>query len=82
MSTTYREESERLNEYDERTHVKALRKDIDALIQETEKVGGFGKSRALAVVKTKLEEAKMWGGKRLEEINPSDYPAELADKAE
>lgn len=58
--------------------VKALRKQIDACIQEVSK---FQPSRALALVKTKLEEAKMWGGKRLEELDPTDYPAELADKA-
>lgn len=59
--------------------VKELRKRIDACIQE---VGKFQPSRALALVKTKLEEAKMWGGKRLEELNPDDYPKELRDKAE
>lgn len=59
--------------------VKELRKHIDACIQEVNK---YQPSRALALVKTKLEEAKMWGGKRLEELNPDDYPTELRDKAE
>ena len=58
---------------------KALRKQIDACIQEVE---NYQPSRAVALVKTKLEEAKMWGGKRLEELNPTSYPTELADKAE
>jgi len=58
---------------------KELRKHIDACIQE---VNQYQPSRALALVKTKLEEAKMWGGKRLEELNPDDYPKELRDKAE
>jgi hypothetical protein len=66
--------------------VKALRVKIDDCVQSTEKLlgdlqvsGSF--SRALSLVKTKLEEAKMWGGKRLEEMNPDSYPTELADKA-
>jgi hypothetical protein len=59
--------------------VKTLRKHIDACINEAKELGS---SRALSLVVTKLEEAKMWGGKRLEELNPDDYPTELRDKAE
>ena len=60
------------------------RKAIDALIQNVGKVkdskpekGG----RELALVYTKLQEAKMWTGKVLEELG-SPFPPELADKAE
>lgn len=66
----------------QKIETKELRKQIDACIQEVERQAGFGNSRALSIVKTKLEEAKMWGGKRLEELDPTDYPKELADKAE
>lgn len=66
----------------QQVETKELRKQIDACIQEVERQGGFGTSRALSLVKTKLEEAKMWGGKRLEELDPTTYPKELADRAE
>lgn len=69
--------------------VKELRKKIDACIQQAKNLqpsqdsnGGASGSRALSIAVTKLEEAKMWGGKRLEELNPDNYPVELRDKAE
>ncbi len=37
--------------------------------------------RELALVRTKLQEAKMWAGKVLEVIG-NEFPAELADKAQ
>jgi hypothetical protein len=60
------------------------RKQIDALIQaagrmkETRPEKG---GREIAIVYTKLQEAKMWTGKVLEEIG-SELPAEFRDKAE
>lgn len=68
--------------------VKELRKQIDACIQQAKDLStdkseaGVSTSRALSICVTKLEEAKMWGGKRLEELNPESYPTELRDKAE
>ena len=66
--------------------IKDFRKEIDALIQKSVALlsewAGPGKDggRELALVRTKLEEAKMWAGKVLEAVgNP--FPAELADKA-
>lgn len=59
--------------------VKDFRKSVDALIQKVE--ADFSGSRELSLVKTKLEEAKMWAGKELANLG-SEYPAELADKAE
>ncbi|MGF6428240.1 hypothetical protein ABIE91_003460 [Bradyrhizobium elkanii] len=38
-------------------------------------------AREIALVRTKLQEAKMWAGKILEVLG-SPFPAELADKAE
>lgn len=62
---------------------KELRKHIDACIEEAKSLQpNIQGSRALSISITKLEEAKMWGGKRLEELNPDDYPVELRDKAE
>ena len=65
--------------------IKEFRKEIDANIQKaarllSEQVLGPNYGRELALVRTKLEEAKMWAGKVLEAVgNP--FPAELADKA-
>ncbi len=62
--------------------VKDLRKQIDACVLSVDKLTEqYGGSRALSLVRTKLEEAKMWGGKRLEELG-SPFPKDLADKAE
>lgn len=71
------------------TSVKDFRKEIDTNIQKAEAflasvppptpTGNFG--REMSLVRTKLQEAKMWAGKVLEAVgNP--FPAELADKAE
>lgn len=59
--------------------VKQFRKDVDALIQRLQ--ADFGPaSRELSLVKTKLQEAKMWAGKELENLG-SELPAEFQDKA-
>lgn len=67
--------------------VKTFRQEIDATISTAEAFmkrqpptenGNFG--REMALVRTKLQEAKMWAGKVLEVVgNP--FPPELADKA-
>jgi hypothetical protein len=62
--------------------IKQFRKDIDAQIQRAEQlwVPDTVYHRQMGIVKTRLEEAKMWAGKVLEVVgNP--LPAELADKA-
>lgn len=73
----------------EMKEVKELRKKIDAVIQDSKHLNQVGDdhsvhyqpaSRALSIATTKLEEAKMWCGKRLEELG-SEFPAELADKS-
>ena len=61
-----------------------LRKSIDALIQYANELrenreSGYG--REMSLVHTKLQEAKMWTGKCLEQIG-STLPAEFQDKAE
>lgn len=60
-----------------------FRKDIDANIVFSERVlatkPSFG--REMALVRTKLQEAKMWAGKCLEVLG-SPFPKELQDKAE
>ena len=60
-----------------------FRKEIDACIQKSkafqESKPKFG--REMALVHTKLQEAKMWAGKCLEVLG-SPFPPELADKAE
>lgn len=69
--------------------VKQFRKEIDANIQKAEtmldpypvEVLHISCARELALVRTKLQEAKMWAGKILEVLgNP--FPPELADKAD
>jgi hypothetical protein len=69
---------------DARPDVKALRVQIDAAIQACEKLSEVFKGREggreLALVKTKLQEAKMWGGKVLEAWG-SELPPEFRDKA-
>lgn len=51
-------------------------KHVRVLIQEAhDAVGLLQPSRANSLVTTKLEEASMWGGKRLQELNtPNPYP--------
>ena len=76
--------------------IKNLRKSIDANIFEAERLGDFEwtqdstedelksyglQKRALALVKTKLEEAKMWAGKVLE-ASGSTLPAEFRDRCD
>ena len=63
--------------------VKDFRVQMDAAVQRAEtwlaKPQRYGQ-REMALVRTKLQEAKMWAGKILEAAgNP--FPAELADKA-
>lgn len=61
--------------------IKGLRVQIDGAIQEVDhNIALYGSSRALALAKTKLEEAKMWCGKRFEEIG-RELPKEYQDKA-
>ena len=60
------------------------RRQLDAQIQCAERMLASRPekgARELALVRTKLQEAKMWAGKILEELG-SPFPAELADKAE
>ena len=68
--------------------VKQFRKEIDANIQKAEEMlSGYPKdilhmscAREISLVRTKLQEAKMWAGKILEVIGVP-FPPELADKA-
>lgn len=59
-------------------HVKDLRVQIDAVIKRIE--SEFAPSRELALVKTKLQEAKMWAGQELGRMG-SSLPAEFRDEA-
>lgn len=65
--------------------IHGFRKEIDALIVKAESVIKPGEAlpfgRELAIVRTKLQEAKMWAGKMLE-MNGAPFPKELADRAE
>lgn len=75
--------------------VKDFRKEIDALIQKSEDILCIGGNettqvwneiktnagREVALVRTKLQEAKMWAGKILE-VMGNPFPPELADKAD
>ncbi len=58
-----------------------FRKEIDALIQKAKATGDSRIGREMALVHTKLQEAKMWAGKCLEAID-SGLPEEFQDKAE
>jgi hypothetical protein len=64
-----------------------FRKEIDACIKKGKAFGYFIESgstkgkRENALVITKLQEAKMWAGKILEEVG-SELPEEYRDKAE
>lgn len=56
-------------------YVKQLRKDIDKLIQDTRLLNISSPSREVSLCLTKLEEAKMWLGKRLGELGQANpYP--------
>lgn len=69
--------------------VKQFRKEIDANIQKAEAMLNvypqelihISCARELSLVRTKLQEAKMWGGKILEVLG-TPFPPELADKAD
>ena len=64
-----------------------IRKKIDAIIQYVGQVKNDNRpeyakgKREFALVYTKLQEAKMWTGKVLEELG-SELPAQYQDKAE
>ncbi len=58
--------------------VHQFRKEIDANIVKAQKAPS---SREMALVITKLQEAKMWAGKVLEAMG-SEFPKELQDKSE
>lgn len=65
--------------------VHQLRKEIDASIVHFQNIQGqHGKqagAREIALVVTKLQEAKMWAGKILESLG-SELPTQYRDKAE
>jgi len=69
--------------------VKQFRKEIDANIQKAENMLEVypvnllhvSCAREISLVRTKLQEAKMWAGKILEELD-APFPPELADKAD
>lgn len=62
-----------MNDIDEIIADKALRKTIDAIIQEV-KVLPASRERSLAI--TKLQEAVMWLGMDLKRLgNPNPYPS-------
>lgn len=63
---------------DQNKAVHDLRLNIDRVIQEAK---SHESTRAISLVITKLEEAKMWAGKRLEELG-SELPKEYRDKVE
>jgi len=64
------------------SHVKAFRREADALMSSAKHLAEtYGPSRAFSLMFTHAELSKMYGGKRLEELG-SEFPAELADKAE
>lgn len=59
------------------TDVRTFRQDVDALLQ---RLLTFTPSRELALVRTKLEEAKMWAGKELGNLGVQ-LPPQYADNA-
>lgn len=75
---------------DLKEQIHLLRKSIDAVINEAgayknqpnqEQLAGQEKiQREISLVYTKLQEAKMWAGKCLEQLG-SELPAEFQDKA-
>lgn len=69
-------------EMTEQEQVKAFRVQADALMHEVKRLATrFGASRAYSLMFTHAELAKMYGGKRLEEMG-TEFPAELADKSQ
>ncbi len=69
------------NKLDQISEVKAFRVQADALMVEAKRLANtFGGSRAYALMFTHAELAKMYGGKRLEEMG-TEFPADLADKS-
>jgi hypothetical protein len=65
--------------------IHALRKQIDAVINASKNhqtaIGRNAGGREISLAVTKLQEAKMWCGKILEELG-SELPKEFQDKAE
>jgi hypothetical protein len=65
--------------------IHALRKQIDAVINAAKnhqsEIGRNPGGREISLAVTKLQEAKMWCGKILEELG-SELPKEFQDKAE
>jgi type IV secretory pathway VirB10-like protein len=59
--------------------VRQFRQDIDSLVQRLTTV--FSPSRELAIVRTKLQEAKMWAGQELSNIGV-ELPVQYQDKAQ
>ena len=74
-----------MGEYTTQEQVHNLRKAIDELIVHTAKMKTEAEPnkgiREFSLVYTKLQEAKMWAGKVLEEMG-SELPKEFQDKAE
>ena len=61
--------------------IKNFRKQADSLMVESKRLSDqFGGSRAFSLMFTHAELAKMYGGKRLEELG-TEFPVELADKS-
>ena len=62
-----------------------LRKQIDACVVETNRLrqANTPAGREISLIHTKLQEAKMWGGKALGEMGselPADYPHDSAEE--
>lgn len=75
------DEAQNSREMTEQEQVKAFRVKADALMVEAKRLADrFGGSRAYSLMFTHAELAKMYGGKRLEEMG-TEFPAELADKS-
>lgn len=73
---------DRQKEYNNKA-LHQFRKDTDALIQRAESYLGPSSTlatREMSIVRTKLQEAKMWLGKCLEVLG-SELPEEFRDKA-
>lgn len=58
---------------------KALRVEVDKALQAVQVASARKPGRAISLAVTKLEEAKMWLGKRFEEIG-RELPEEYRDK--
>lgn len=74
----------KMEQTEEMKQVKDLRVEIDRVTNQAKefqvKVDRTAGGREVALVITKLQEAKMWAGKILEALG-SELPAEYADKA-